>query len=126
MWAVGDAWYVGPSALTALRDIATLQDVDITELRFANDLRSEIVDLYATNGEALEADGAVPVAVALAGVHVRRVEMLDQSDPWGHSPDEAAMYSHPCTVFPDSKRVWYGAYAWNTGAEMSLYWYEAH
>ena len=126
LWAVGDAWYVGPTALEALRHESLLEDVAITDMRFTNDLREAIVDLYDEHGAALEADGAVPVAVALAGVHVRRSDMMDTTDPWGHSPDEAALYRHPCPVFPDSKRTWYGAYAWDNGEALELYWFEAH
>ncbi len=123
LWSVGSAWFVGPTALQTLRQTSMLQDVAITDMRFANDLRAELVDLYTEHGDALQEDGAVPLATALAAVHVRRVEMITEVDPYGYTPEEAAVYTHPGVVFPDAKRTWYGAYAWETGVPLSLYWF---
>jgi hypothetical protein len=94
--------------------------LDVSEERFAADLRTRLVGWYHLH--AADVGDGEPLDAALDAVDparvVRVVDPVD--DPFGHDLDTTAVFLHPDVVWPGSDRVWVGSYALDGGELIAI------
>lgn len=93
--------------------------------RFADDLRKALIAYYANHGTDVVGSGGNTLQQALVLVDEAAIEeVLDpEEDPHAHDFATTRVFRHPDVMFPGSDIVWFGAYARDTGALVSVYEY---
>lgn len=80
---------------------------------FANDFRSFIISHYRANSVAIEQAGGVHRTEAL--LNVDTADIVEIVDPnLGYDLSTVLLFAHPDVLFPDSGKLWVGAYERST------------